>query len=194
MTASDVQPEWRLCELSRASKAPFRTNACNRNDSSAYVAHTMHAHKALESLPAFAIVSIIIPVRNAAPFLNDCIQSVLEQTTRPLQICAHDDSSSDGSLSLLLQWQRRIAEEHAGVSMVVTSCSACVPATADACQKRRGVGGGRNAAIASSTAEWLCFLDADDVMRPCRIALQVRCFLGNASCMLYQSVTLSLAA
>ena len=152
------------------------------NDYSVYIAPVkMHAHKAPASLPALAIVSIIIPVRNAAPYLNDCIQSVLEQTTRPLQICAHDDSSSDDSLSLLLQWQRRIAEEHTDVSMVVTSCSACVPATANACQKRRGVGGGRNAAIASSTAEWLCFLDADDIMRPSRVALQVRGFLNCAA-------------
>lgn len=124
----------------------------------------MLAHAASASPPAHAIASIIIPVRNAEPYLNDCIQSVLDQTSRPLQICAHDDGSSDGSLALLLQWQQKISEEHsADVSMVVTSGSAC-----------RGVGGARNAAIASSTAEWLCFLDADDIMKPNRIALQVR--------------------
>jgi glycosyltransferase involved in cell wall biosynthesis len=123
----------------------------------------MLAHKASSSIPASAVSSIIIPVRNAEPYLNDCIQSILDQTIRPLQICAHDDGSSDGSLLLLLQWQRRISEEQAEVSMIVTSGSTC-----------RGVGGARNAAIASSTAEWLCFLDADDIMRPNRIALQVR--------------------
>jgi glycosyltransferase involved in cell wall biosynthesis len=126
----------------------------------------MLAHAASASRPLSAIASIIIPVRNAEPYLNDCIQSVLDQTSRPLQICAHDDGSSDGSLALLLQWQRKISEEHsADVSMVVTSGSAC-----------RGVGGARNAAIASSSAEWLCFLDADDIMRPNRITLQASAF------------------
>ncbi len=123
----------------------------------------MHAHKASESQLASPVASIIIPVRNAEPYLNECIQSVLDQTSRPLQICTHDDNSSDGSLALLLQWQHRISEEEPGISMVVTAGSSC-----------RGVGGARNAAIASCTAEWLCFLDADDIMRPNRIALQVR--------------------
>ena len=123
----------------------------------------MLAHAATVALHAPAIASIIIPVRNAESYLNECIQSVLDQTSRPLQICAHDDGSSDGSLALLLQWQHKISQDHSDVSMVVTSGSVC-----------RGVGGARNAAIASSSAEWLCFLDADDIMRPNRIDLQVR--------------------
>ena len=122
----------------------------------------MITHSALTQILCNPVVSIIIPVRNAEPYLNDCIQSVLDQTIRPLQICAHDDSSSDGSLASLLRWQRKVSEEHADCCMVVTSGSVC-----------RGVGGARNAAIASSSAEWLCFLDADDIMRPNRIKLQV---------------------
>lgn len=131
----------------------------------------MLAHKAS---PASAIASIIIPVRNAELYLNDCIQSILDQTVRPLQICAHDDSSSDASLSMLLQWQRRISDEQREVSIVVTSGSTC-----------RGVGGARNAAIASSTAEWLCFLDADDIMQPNRIAVQVRYFHDPTAALLF---------
>lgn len=137
------------------SKRLLKTNCVQSN--------TMHAHKASASQLALPVASIIIPVRNAELYLNDCIRSVLDQTSRPLQICAHDDSSNDGSLALLLQWQRRISEEEPGITMVVTAGSSC-----------RGVGGARNAAIASSTADWLCFLDADDIMRPNRIALQVR--------------------
>jgi glycosyltransferase involved in cell wall biosynthesis len=137
----------------------------------------MLAHHASSSLPALPVSSIIIPVRNAEPYLNDCIQSILDQTVRPLQICAHDDNSSDGSLQLLLQWQHQISGKHPDVSMVVTSGSSC-----------RGVGGARNAAIASSAAEWLCFLDADDIMRPNRIDLQV-CLLYCATSLLILTIT-----
>lgn len=138
----------------------------------------MFAHHASSSVPALPVSSIIIPVRNAEPYLNDCIQSILDQTVRPLQICAHDDNSSDGSLQLLLHWQRQIAGEHPEVSMVVTSGSSC-----------RGVGGARNAAIASSAAEWLCFLDADDIMRPNRIDLQVSPSYCAAASLMFLTMT-----
>jgi glycosyltransferase EpsH len=56
-------------------------------------------------------VSVIIPVYNAESYLPDCLQSILEQTYRPLEAVFHDDRSSDGSAALLSDWKPRLEEQ-----------------------------------------------------------------------------------
>ena len=42
-------------------------------------------------------ISVIIPVYNVAPYLKQCVQSVIQQTYKDLQIILIDDGSTDGS-------------------------------------------------------------------------------------------------
>ena len=47
------------------------------------------------------LVSIIIPVYNSAKFLEECLNSILEQTYPNIEIIAIDDESNDSSADIL---------------------------------------------------------------------------------------------
>ncbi len=53
------------------------------------------------------LVSIIIPIYNVAPYLSECIQSVLTQSYENLDIILIDDGSSDESLEIALEFAKK---------------------------------------------------------------------------------------
>ena len=56
------------------------------------------------------MISVIIPIFNAAPYLDRCIQSVLEQTYSDFELILVDDGSQDASLSICKKYAQRILE------------------------------------------------------------------------------------
>lgn len=52
-------------------------------------------------------VSVVMPVRNAMPFLDAAIESILAQTHRDFELIIGDDGSTDGSSECLASWARR---------------------------------------------------------------------------------------
>lgn len=90
-------------------------------------------------------VSVIIPVYNVEAYLRECLDSVLNQTLRDIEIICVDDGSTDGSAAILAEYAARDSRVR-----IVT-------------QKNAGAGAARNAGLALAKGEWLSFLDADDV-------------------------------
>ena len=90
------------------------------------------------------IVSVVIPVYNVKLYLERCVQSVLCQTYRDLEIILVDDGSTDGSGKLC----DTIAEHHK--NMVVVH------------QENRGLSEARNTGIRKATGDYIIFLDSDD--------------------------------
>lgn len=91
-----------------------------------------------------SIVSVIIPVFNTAPYLEECIESVINQTYQRIEIILVDDGSTDGSEIICDQYassDNRIKVIH---------------------QENKGVSSARNAGIRLATAKWIMFVDADD--------------------------------
>ncbi|KAG8507564.1 UDP-GlcNAc:betaGal beta-1,3-N-acetylglucosaminyltransferase-like protein 1 [Galemys pyrenaicus] len=73
-----------------------------------------HTHRYL--CPAFQ--SVILPVHDAAPWLDECLRSVLQQDFQgPLELSAFDDASKDGSLAILEDWKAKL--EDAGIRVVI---------------------------------------------------------------------------
>jgi glycosyltransferase involved in cell wall biosynthesis len=99
-------------------------------------------------------VSVVMPVYNALPYLEDAVSSMLGQTFNDLVVVAVDDGSTDGSLEYL----RRVPDPRLRVVAVHT---------------RGGAGPARNIGITSSSAEYVAFMDADDISLPTRIERQV---------------------
>ena len=54
-----------------------------------------------------ALISVIIPVYNVEPYLQQCVDSVLTQTYRNLEVLLIDDGSTDGSAAMCDQWAER---------------------------------------------------------------------------------------
>ncbi len=61
------------------------------------------------------LVSVVIPVYNAEPFLREALDSVLAQDYEPFEVIAVDDGSADGTA----EFADRLALEHRGVVRVV---------------------------------------------------------------------------
>ena len=99
--------------------------------------------------------SVIIPAYNAEQYINEAIESVLNQTHRALEIIVVDDGSTDGTSERVRQYGDR-------VKLLRNERSGGSP------------GAARNIGIENSEGEYLCFLDADDVMLPRRIQLQAQ--------------------
>ena len=88
--------------------------------------------------------SIIIPVYNVAPYLRECLDSVLTQTFGNWEALCVDDGSTDESGAILDEYTAK--DERFKVFH----------------QANAGVSAARNAALDRATGEWICFLDADD--------------------------------
>ncbi len=92
------------------------------------------------------LVSIIIPVYNVEDFVEQCIDSILNQTYSNLEIIAVNDGSTDSSLKIL----ENIKKKDSRV-MIIN-------------QKNSGVSSARNAGIAKANGKYLVFVDADDFL------------------------------
>lgn len=101
-------------------------------------------------------VSILLPCRDAEPFLGACIDSLAAQSEPRFEVLALDDGSVDGTGPLLRAW----AERDPRVRLVDRDGSGIVAAL------RRLSGEARSPLLAR--------MDADDVARPGRLAAQLR--------------------
>ncbi|MBN8639668.1 MAG: glycosyltransferase family 2 protein [Anaerolineae bacterium] len=92
-----------------------------------------------------ALVSIIIPCYNSAPWIAECIESCLAQTYTALEIIVIDDGSTDGSLAIIQQYHAQIRYE-TGINR--GSCAA------------------RNRGFELAHGTYILFLDSDDILLP----------------------------
>lgn len=93
-------------------------------------------------------VSVIIPVYNAAEYLRECLDGVLRQTLKEIEVICVDDGSSDESWTILQAYQNQDARVKAVQ------------------QANAGAGAARNHGMQYATGEYLSFLDADDFYEP----------------------------
>ena len=90
-------------------------------------------------------VSVIIPVYNVEKYLQKCLDSVINQTYKNLEIICVDDGSPDNSGGILdayAQNDSRIIVIH---------------------QENAGVSAARNRGLDAATGEYIAFVDSDDV-------------------------------
>jgi len=99
------------------------------------------------------LVSIIVPCYNAAPWLAPTLESALAQQGIAAEIIVVDDGSTDESLRIARQFESR------GVRIET--------------QANRGASAARNRGLRLAQGAFLQFLDADDLLDPSKIRLQV---------------------
>lgn len=89
-------------------------------------------------------ISVIVPVYNVEEYLPRCLESILGQTYRDLQVILVDDGSTDGSSRLCAEF----AERDPRIECIRTSNS--------------GVSAARNRGLEAAKGRWIGFVDADD--------------------------------
>lgn len=97
-------------------------------------------------------ISVVIPAYNAADFVSEAIESVINQSYPSVECIVVNDGSSDGTADVLKGFET--------VANVIH-------------QENQGVSAARNRGIDAATGDWIAFLDADDLWHPEKLALQM---------------------
>ena len=95
------------------------------------------------------LLSVIIPVYNAKEYLPHAVEDILNQTCPDWELLLVDDASSDGSLEMVREFEKKD-------DRIRLICH----------EKNKGVSAARNTGIANARGEYLLFMDADDRYEP----------------------------
>lgn len=116
-------------------------------------------------------VSVIIPVYNVQDYLRECLDSILNQTLKELELICVDDGSTDKSLEILREYEKKDNRV-----IVLT-------------QHNKGAGAARNKGLEIARGEYLSFLDSDDFFATGMLEESYRkCKKENAEVCVYQVV------
>ena len=102
------------------------------------------------------LVSIIVPIYNVEQFLDRCIDSVVKQTYKNLEIILVNDGSTDSSLEICKRWKNKDKR------IILVN------------KKNGGLSDARNSGIDKSNGEFLYFLDSDDFIENNTIELMMK--------------------
>lgn len=105
------------------------------------------------------LVSIIIPVYNTEQFLQKCLQSVVNQTYKNIEIIIINDGSSDNS--------HLIIEEFSVTDNRIKVVN----------QTNKGISGARNRAVKEASGDYIMFVDSDDWINENMIEILVKTML-----------------
>ena len=91
-------------------------------------------------------VSVIIPVYNVEKYLRECLDSVINQTLKDIEIICVNDGSTDNSLEILREYEKQDSR----IKIID--------------KKNEGAGAARNLGLKSAHGEYIIFFDSDDYM------------------------------
>ncbi len=112
------------------------------------------------------LVSVVIPVYNHAEFIVETLESVHDQTWRPLEVVVVDDGSTDGSPERVREWiESNGSNEDFRVRLD--------------CQRNSGAPTARNRGFALSRGAFVLFLDSDDCLHSEKISRQIEAMQAN---------------
>ncbi len=99
-------------------------------------------------------ISIIIPVYNVAPYIEECIQSVMNQTYRNLEVLIVDDCGADDSMEIISNmFKGREEVSFNGILFRIIHH-----------EQNKGLSEARNTGLKFATGEYIYFLDSDDYL------------------------------
>ncbi len=111
-----------------------------------------------------SLISVIVPIYNAEPYLAKCIESLLQQSHTALQIILVNDGSTDNSLA--------IAQDYAAREQRILLYSL---------DTNQGQSAARNEGLMHATGEYISFVDADDYIDPDFYEYMLQ-HIGNLDC------------
>lgn len=98
--------------------------------------------------PDEQLVSAIVPIYNAEPFLNQCLKSISSQTHKNLEIICLNDGSTDESLSIM--------QAHAAQDSRMRVID----------KPNQGYGATCNRGIEEASGQWIAVVEPDDWIEP----------------------------
>jgi hypothetical protein len=123
-------------------------------------AKTRSPRRSIQHVPA---VSVVMPARNAAPYVDAAVRSILDQSFRDFELIIRDDGSSDGTTALLRAWAARDPRIRLFEG------------------DQLGLAGSSNWIVEQARAPIVARMDADDVARADRLERQLRVLRDHPS-------------
>lgn len=108
------------------------------------------------------IISIITPTYNAEKYIEETIDSVINQSYTNWEMVIVDDGSTDGTVNIIRDYQ----DKYNKIKLIVLS-------------KNQGAGIARNTAIEKANGRYIAFLDSDDQWLPEKLETQLRYMQKN---------------
>lgn len=102
------------------------------------------------------LFSIVVPIYNVEAYLNRCVESLVNQSYKSLDIILVDDGSPDGCPAMCDDWARRDTR----IRVIH--------------KDNQGLGMARNTGLDSAKGDYICFVDSDDYLVPDAVE---RCFI-----------------
>lgn len=90
------------------------------------------------------LVSVIVPIYNAEPYLKQCLESIVDQSLRAIEILCIDDGSTDQSLSIM----RTLASQDTRIRVIA--------------KPNQGYGATCNKGLDEARGEWIAIVEPDD--------------------------------
>ena len=94
------------------------------------------------------MISVILPIYNVEPYLEKCLNSILTNTYRDLEVICVNDGSTDGCPAILRKWSEKDSR------IIVLN------------QENKGLACARNSGLDAATGEYVAFIDSDDWVHP----------------------------
>ena len=104
------------------------------------------------------VVSVVMPAYNAERFIDEALESVLNQSHQQLEVIVVDDGSTDGTAARVQAYGDPVRYLQ---------------------QVNAGVGAARNSGLEAATGDYIAFLDADDLWRPEKLDVQLEIAARN---------------
>ena len=92
------------------------------------------------------LISVIVPVYNVEKYLRPCVESILEQTYKNIEVILVNDGSTDKSKAICLE----LAEKDKRISFYEKANS--------------GLSDTRNVGLEKATGDYILFVDSDDLL------------------------------
>lgn len=106
-------------------------------------------------MPSQPLISVVMPVHNGLPYVDEGIQSILGQTFKDFEFVILDDASTDGTFDALNEWAKKDSRIRLHRS-----------------ERNLGLSGSSNRVVQLARAPLIARMDADDVSRPERLMRQ----------------------
>lgn len=92
------------------------------------------------------LISVIVPVYNVEKYLSRCLESIINQTYKNIEVVCIDDGSPDKSINILKEYEKKDKR----IKIIR--------------QENKGLSGARNTGIENSKGEYVFFIDSDDYL------------------------------
>ncbi|WP_334078977.1 glycosyltransferase family 2 protein [Microbulbifer sp. M83] len=117
------------------------------------------------------LVSVIMPAFNVAAFIQESIESVLNQSHSDLELIVVDDCSTDRTGDIV----SRLASKDSRIRVLITD-------------ENLGGAGARNLGLEAARSRYVAFIDGDDLWHPEKLMIQLTAVKNQAAQLVYTAV------